>query len=126
AAAVRPAHPRPRELRRPGVARRHRVGAAAVSGRVAFVYDHLWPHTIGGAERWYAAIAARLAEEGEAVTLVSRTFPAMGAHAPAGVEVVGLGRGGRLRFPLALAWHLLRHGRRYRVVHVCSFPSGLS
>lgn len=97
-----------------------------MSGRVAFVYDHLWPHTIGGAERWYAAIAARLAEEGEAVTLVSRTFPAMGAHAPAGVEVVGLGRGGRLRFPLALAWHLLRHGRRYRVVHVCSFPSGLS
>lgn len=97
-----------------------------MSGRVAFVYDHLWPHTIGGAERWYAAIAARLAEEGEAVTLVSRSFPDMAATAPPGVEVVGLGRGGRLRFPAALAWHLLRHGRRYAVVHVCSFPSGLS
>lgn len=93
-----------------------------MSGRIALVYDHLWPHTIGGAERWYAAIADELAGE-QPVTLVSRTFE--GARAGT-VEVVGLGRGGRLRFPAALAWHLLRHGRRYEVVHVCSFPQGLA
>lgn len=92
--------------------------------RVAFVYDHLWPHTIGGAERWYAAIARELSGEDE-VTLVSRTFPGEAAERD-GVRVIGLGRGGRLRFPAELAWHLLRHGRRYDIVHVCSFPQGLA
>ncbi len=93
-----------------------------MSGRVALVYDHLWPHTVGGAERWYSAIADELARA-QPVTLVSRTFP---GERPGAVEVVGLGRGGRLRFPAALAWHLLRHGGRYEVVHVCSFPQGLA
>lgn len=96
-----------------------------MSGRVAFVYDHLWPHTIGGAERWYAAIAERLARDGP-VTLVSRSFPGAEQQAPSGVEVVGLGSGGRLGFPLALARHLRGHGERYEVVHVCSFPQGLA
>lgn len=97
-----------------------------MSERVAFVYDHLWPHTIGGAERWYAAIAGEMARDGSPVTLVSRSFPGADSAAPPGVEVVGLGRGGRLRFPAALAGHLLRHGHRYSVVHVCSFPQGLA
>ncbi|MEX2193798.1 MAG: glycosyltransferase family 4 protein [Thermoleophilaceae bacterium] len=119
-----------------------------MSGRVALVYDHLWPHTIGGAERWYAAIAAEMGRDGQPVTLVSRTVSggsegvrscnaapgAFGSSSvaasqdltPSGVEIVGLGRGGRLGFPLALARHLLWNGGRYEVVHVCSFPQGLA
>ena len=29
--------------------------------RIAIVYDCLFPHTVGGAERWYRELAERLA-----------------------------------------------------------------
>lgn len=97
--------------------------------RVALVYEHLHPHSVGGAERYYAALAAELAKTGP-VTYLSRRHPS----GPEGVELVGLAPAGpeppgivrrnvrKLRFCAALAGHLLRRGGRYGVVHVCSFP----
>lgn len=104
--------------------------------RVAFVYDHLHPYTSGGAERYYAALAAELARN-QPVTHLTRAYwdgepPRRGD----GVELIGLTRArpepaglvGRsllkLRFARALFSHLLRHGGRYGVVHCCSFPQG--
>ena len=97
--------------------------------RVAFVYDHLHPHTVGGAERYYAALAAELARE-VPVSYLTRAYPSgpegveLVALAPAGPEPPGFVRRNlrKLRFCLALAWHLARHGGRYGVVHCCSFP----
>ncbi len=104
--------------------------------RVAIVYDCLYPHTIGGCERWYRAVAQRLAAR-HRVTYLTRTQ--WNVHetpdAPPGVEVIGLDGGrqlytasGRrriappLRFGIAVLRHLLRNRRRYDVVHTCSFP----
>ena len=103
-------------------------------GRIAFVYDHLHPYTVGGAERWYAAIAGELARE-QPVTYLTRTFwegePPERAD---GVELIGLApareqppgfvrrNAAKARFCLALAAHLARRGGRYDVVHCCSFP----
>jgi glycosyltransferase involved in cell wall biosynthesis len=39
--------------------------------RVCVVYDCLYPHTVGGAERWYRALAERLAGEGHEVTYLT-------------------------------------------------------
>src|SRR5918911_1762166 len=80
--------------------------------RVCVLYDCLFPWTVGGAERWYRN------------------------HAPdlPGVRVVAAGprmelyTGPRRRilpplvFGAGVLWHLLRHGRRYDVVHTASFP----
>src|ERR1044072_9409040 len=52
--------------------------------RICLVYDCLFPHTVGGAER-------------------RRVLPPV---------VFGAG----------VLWHLLRHGRRYDVIHTASFP----
>lgn len=104
--------------------------------RIAIVYDCLYPHTIGGCERWYRAVAERLALR-HRVTYLTRTQWNADERpdAPAGVEVIGLDAGrqlytasGRrriappLRFGLAVLRHLLRNRRRYDVVHTCSFP----
>jgi len=44
--------------------------------RICLVYDCLFPHTIGGAERWYRNVAARLAADGHEVTyLTLRQWP---------------------------------------------------
>ena len=44
--------------------------------RVCVVYDCLYPHTVGGAERWYRDLAERLAAEGHEVTYVTlRQWP---------------------------------------------------
>src|SRR5207249_3910247 len=40
--------------------------------RVCIVYDCLYPYTIGGAERWYRNLAARLAATGHEVTFLTR------------------------------------------------------
>lgn len=103
--------------------------------RICIVYDVLYPHTVGGAERWYRNVALRLAAEGHDVTyLTMRQWDAAGPADLAGVRVVAVtGRmdlyaGGRRRilpplaFGLGVLWHLLRHGRRYDVVHNASFP----
>lgn len=106
--------------------------------RVCIVYDCLFPHTVGGAERWYRSLAERLAAEGHEVTyLTLRQWergedPGLDGVA---VRVAGPrmrlyvdGPSGRRRilpplaFGLGVLGHLLRHGRRYDVVHTASFP----
>jgi glycosyltransferase involved in cell wall biosynthesis len=103
--------------------------------RICLVYDLLYPHTVGGAERWYRNVAIRLAEEGHDVTyLTTRVCDAEEEPDLPGVRVVAVARGmplytgGRRRilpplvFGLGVLRHLLRHGRRYDVVHTASFP----
>jgi glycosyltransferase involved in cell wall biosynthesis len=105
--------------------------------RVCLVYDCLFPHTVGGAERWYRDLAERLCAEGHEVTYVTLRQWDRGARAEIDerVRVVAAGRrmalytaSGRRRilpplvFGLGALWHLLRHGRRYDVVHTCAFP----
>ncbi|HXR37389.1 MAG TPA: hypothetical protein VN754_15635, partial [Candidatus Binataceae bacterium] len=62
--------------------------------RIAIVYDCLYPHTIGGCERWYRAVAARLAVR-HRVSYLTRVQwdPGQGPDAPPGVEVIGLDGG---------------------------------
>jgi glycosyltransferase involved in cell wall biosynthesis len=106
--------------------------------RVCLVYDCLFPHTVGGAERWYRSLGERLAAEGHEVTYLTLRQWDRGSEpdvAGVRVRVVGPrmrlyvdGPSGRRRilpplaFGLGVLWHLLRHGRRYDVVHTASFP----
>jgi glycosyltransferase involved in cell wall biosynthesis len=103
--------------------------------RICLVYDLLYPHTVGGAERWYRNIAVRLAEEGHDVTYLTMRHWAAGTDPGLpGVRVIAVARrmplyiGGRRRilpalsFGLGVLRHLLGHGRRYDVVHTASFP----
>jgi glycosyltransferase involved in cell wall biosynthesis len=104
--------------------------------RICLVYDCLFPHTVGGAERWYRNLALRLRDEGHEVTYLTLRQWEKGAAADLpGVEVVVAGPrmalysgpGQRrvlppLVFGAGVLWHLLRRGRRYDVVHTASFP----
>ena len=103
--------------------------------RICLVYDCLFPHTVGGAERWYANVARRLAEDGHEVSYLTLRQWEGDDPGIQGVRVVSVGPGsalytdsGRrrivppLRFGLGVFMHLLRHGRRYDVVHTASFP----
>jgi glycosyltransferase involved in cell wall biosynthesis len=103
--------------------------------RICLVYDCLYPWTVGGAERWYRNLGERLAADGHEVTYVTLRQWARGTDASyAGVEVrvagprMRLYTGARRRmlppvvFGIGVLWHLLRHGRRYDVVHTASFP----
>jgi glycosyltransferase involved in cell wall biosynthesis len=106
--------------------------------RVCVVYDCLYPHTVGGAERWYRNLAERLAEEGHEVTYLTLRQWDRGETpelANGRVKVVSAGprmslytREGRRRigpplvFGVGVLWHLLRRGKRYDAVHACSFP----
>jgi glycosyltransferase involved in cell wall biosynthesis len=103
--------------------------------RILIVYDCLFPYTIGGGERWYRNLAERLHADGHEVTYLTLrqwdrgTRPDLPGVA---VRIAGprmaLYAGGRRRIgpPLVFGggvlWHLLRHGRRYDVVHTASFP----
>jgi glycosyltransferase involved in cell wall biosynthesis len=104
--------------------------------RIAVVYDCLYPHTIGGVERWYEALTQRLAAT-HRITYVTRQQWADDETpvTTAGVTVVAVSRGrqlytssGRrsitapLRFGWGVFWHLLRHRSSYDVVHTCAFP----
>jgi glycosyltransferase involved in cell wall biosynthesis len=104
--------------------------------RICLVYDCLFPYTVGGAERWYRNVAERLTAEGHDVTyLTLRQWPS-GERAELGsVDVVSVGprmalyaAPGRRRilpplvFGAGVLFHLMRHGRRYDVVHTASFP----
>src|SRR3954464_4996229 len=103
--------------------------------RICLVYDVLYPHTVGGAERWYRNLALRLAAEGHDVTyLTMRQWDAAEAPNLPGVDVVSVAprmdlyAGGRRRIlpPLVFGFgvlrHLLRSGGGYDVVHTASFP----
>src|SRR5438477_631549 len=104
--------------------------------RVCVVYDCLFPYTIGGAERWYRNLAERLAGEGHEVSyLTLRQWPRGERPAIDGVQVLSAGprmalytASGRRRilpplvFGIGVLAHLVRHGRRYEVVHTCAFP----
>jgi glycosyltransferase involved in cell wall biosynthesis len=104
--------------------------------RVCVVYDCLYPHTVGGAERWYRELALELAATGHDVTYLTRKQweDGEGPDLP-GVRVVAVSPGGPLytddgrrtigpplRFGLGVLGHLLRNRRRYDAVHLCSFP----
>ena len=104
--------------------------------RVCLVYDCLFPHTVGGAERWYRNLAERLVQEGhDVVYLTLRQWDRGADPGVPGVLVVVAGprmelyaEGGRRRilpplvFGAGVLWHLLWHGRRYDTVHTASFP----
>ena len=104
--------------------------------RICLVYDCLFPHTVGGAERWYRNLALRLAAEGHDVTYVTlRQWDRSEGPDLPGVRVVVAGPRMRLYsgpgqrriapplvFGAGVLWHLLLRGRRYDVVHTASFP----
>jgi glycosyltransferase involved in cell wall biosynthesis len=105
--------------------------------RICVVYDCLFPYTVGGAERWYRDLAERLAGEGHEVTYLTRPQWDRGERVELGGHVRVLTAGpriglytadGRRRileavvFGLGVFLHLVRRGRRYDVVHTCSFP----
>lgn len=104
--------------------------------RICLVYDCLFPHTVGGAERWYRNLAERLSAAGHDVTyLTLRQWDRREAPTVAGVKVRTVGpqmalyaAPGRRRvlppivFGAGVLWHLLRNGRDYDVVHTGSFP----
>lgn len=102
---------------------------------ICLVYDCLYPWTIGGAERWYRALAEGLvAEEHQVTYLTRRQWTRANPPEIPGVRVVAVSPGsdlyrhGRrtigapLRFGAGVAVHLIRHGRRYDAVHIASFP----
>src|SRR6185312_14598586 len=105
--------------------------------RICLVYDCLFPYTVGGAERWYRNLAERLAAEGHSVTYVTLRQWERGTHLDldervrvltAGPRMALYTSGGRRRilpplvFGAGVLAHLLVRGRRYDVVHTCSFP----
>jgi glycosyltransferase involved in cell wall biosynthesis len=104
--------------------------------RICLVYDCLFPHTVGGAERWYRNLGERLAADGHQVTYLTLRQWDEGTDAGVpGVVVRAVGprmrlysSPGRRRilpplvFGLGVLWHLLRHRGRYDVVHTASFP----
>ena len=104
--------------------------------RICLVYDCLFPWTIGGAERWMRNLGERLAAAGHDVTyLTLRQWDRGDPPDVPGVKVIAVGPrlklyapDGRrkivppLVFGAGVLWHLLRHGRRYDVVHTASFP----
>jgi glycosyltransferase involved in cell wall biosynthesis len=104
--------------------------------RICLVYDCLYPHTVGGAERWYRNLGERLAADGHDVTYITLRQWRRGTDPQVrGVNVVAVGprmrlygRDGRRRilpplvFGLGVLWHLVARGGRYDVVHTASFP----
>ena len=97
--------------------------------RVCLVFDCLYPHTVGGAERWYRNLAEDVTRRGHSVTYLTllQWDPDTGPGVP-DVEVVAVagraelyahGRrsiGAQIRFGFGVFGHLLRHGGRYDVV----------
>jgi glycosyltransferase involved in cell wall biosynthesis len=104
--------------------------------RIAVIYDCLFPHTVGGGERWYRQLAEGLAEAGAQVTYLTRRQwdPSQPPQIP-GVQVVAVSGRSELydeqgkrrlsptvRFGAGLLWWLTRNRRSFDVVQVASFP----
>jgi glycosyltransferase involved in cell wall biosynthesis len=102
--------------------------------RVCLVYDHLYPATVGGGERWMHDLAVALADAGHEVTyLTMRHWDDAPPPVPR-VEIVGLVPAGSVyadgrrslgppaRFGVAVGRYLVRHGHRFDVVHTAAFP----
>src|SRR5215203_3881721 len=97
--------------------------------RACLVFDCLYPHTVGGAERWYRNLAEDVARRGHTVTYMTllQWDEETGAGVP-NVDVVAIagraelyvqGRrsiGAQARFAIGVFVHLVRHGGRYDVV----------
>jgi glycosyltransferase involved in cell wall biosynthesis len=103
--------------------------------RVCIVYDHVFPLTVGGAERWLRDLSVRLAAAGHEVTYLTMRHWRDGEEPELpGVRVIAATRRWRayredrrvlaqpVLFGVGVLRHLLRHGREYDVVHVGSFP----
>ncbi len=104
--------------------------------RILFVYDCLYPHTIGGFERFYRDVAERLARHHEVTYLTRVQWDAdKSPDTPGGVKIVALDCGrdlytesGRrrilppVRFGFGVLTYLMRHRRCYDIVQTCSFP----
>lgn len=100
------------------------------------MYDCLFPWTVGGAERWYRALAAELVEAGCEVTYLTRLqWPGSEPPDLPGVRVVAVSSGGELYdaqgrrrsgppllFGAGVLRHLLTHRQAYDVVHTNGFP----
>ncbi len=97
--------------------------------QLCLVFDCLYPHTVGGAERWYRNLAEDVAGRGHTVAYLTllQWDPDTGAGVP-NVDVVAVagraelyahGRrsiGAQVRFALGVFGHLVRHGGQYDVV----------
>jgi glycosyltransferase involved in cell wall biosynthesis len=106
--------------------------------RVCLVFDCLYPHTVGGAERWYRNLAESLAAQGAQVSYLTllQWDPDVGANVP-NVEVAAVaprmklyvdGRrsvGAQVRFSLGVFRHLVLHGGRYDVVQTPALHASL-
>jgi len=102
--------------------------------RVCLVYDHLYPATVGGGERWMHDLAIALVEAGHEVTYLTMRHWEREPPLIPGVEVVGLVPAGTVytderrslvppaRFGVAVWRYLLRHGSRFDAVHTAAFP----
>ncbi len=105
--------------------------------RVCLVYDCLFPHTVGGGERWYRNVAERLAADGHEVTYLTLRQWERGGKPDldkrikvviAGPKMALYTDSGRRRilpplvFGAGVLWHLLRNRSSYDVVHTCAFP----
>lgn len=102
--------------------------------RICLVYDHLYPATVGGGERWMHDLALALVREGNEVTYLTMRHWTDAPPALPGVRVVGLVPAGSVydddrrtlgppvRFGVAVGRYLLRHGGECDVVHTAAFP----
>jgi glycosyltransferase involved in cell wall biosynthesis len=102
--------------------------------RIAFLYDCMYPYTVGGGERWYVNLATRLSDTHEITYVTLRQWDkGHEPDVPFAVEAVGpklalYTESGRrkiwppVRYGIGVFLHLLRHGGKYDIVHCSAFP----
>lgn len=104
--------------------------------RICFIYDCLYPWTVGGAERWLTALARVAAEAGYDVTYATRVQWAVDSPPDIpGVRVVGVSPADDLyradgsrrlrepvRFGLGVHSFLRKHRDTFDLVHTHAFP----
>ncbi len=104
--------------------------------RICFVYDCLYPWTVGGAERWMTALARHAADRGHIVTYITRRqWDDAAPPEIDGVRVIAVSRqedlydaqgrrtiGEPIRFGWGVYRHLRAHADDYDVIHVHATP----